>query len=291
MGKSKATVKTVDAVPVPSAEMDNLYQDYLAKALSLNKELEKSRLMWYWKMGDLVIKFTESQTNHELGSRTLDHLVSDLAKQDCPIAVAKSTLYCARQIREHYQLGNLPDMVEHGFLVSHLKLMMPQEPEIEAAVAKRMVNPDGSVVTVRELKNIIDETKKEAIVADVNKSLDKVQKDREAPKSVTYSSADEEDSEALKTPEKGEHRSSKAKEFTVNPLKAFKTFDKHGIALLACLGDALLAGYEGTKVGFDSDRAQKNFKDGLEGALGTAEQLLEPLQKFIKELKSVRKDV
>jgi hypothetical protein len=289
--KVSTKVNTVDAIK--TAEDDTVYQNYIELATKLNKEYEKATLVWYWKMGDLFIKFIQSQADHLMGTRTIQHLIADLAAQASPETIAASTLYCAKQIRERYQFDAISTLIDHGVKVGHLKLMMPIKDEaVEAKVTKQMINKDGHAVPVRELKDIIDNAQKDAVVQDTKKAIQQADKTKAEPKGgVTYHNEEDDDTPALKTPGKGEHRSSKAKEFSVSPLKAFRAFDKHGIATIAAIGDTLIAAIEGSKVGFDSDRAQKNFKDAFDGALGTAEQLLEPLEKLIKEMKSVRKDV
>jgi hypothetical protein len=290
MTKSKPSTRAISkTVVVKDAVDDTIYQNYLEEATKLTQEYEKSTMSWYWQMGDLYLKFVQSQQNNEMGNRTIQHFIADLSNQPIPIDIAVSTLYTAKQIREKYQFESIGTLIERGVKVNHLKLMLPlKDAAVEAKVSRQLVRGDGTVIPVRELKEVIDEVQKDAAVAGAKKTIQDVDKAKTKGETVYQS---EDDTEALKTPSKGEHRSAKAKEFSVSPLQAFKKFDKHAIATISAIGDAIIAAYEGTKVGFDSDRAQKNYKEAFEGALGTAEQLLEPLQKLIKEMSKARKDV
>lgn len=307
------TKSTTPAVKVVDAVVDTVYQGYINDVVTLTRRFETSTLEWYWKVGEVFHNFLEDLKTKKLEGRSVEHFCADMAAKR--VTLGESTAYAARQIHLHYSYENLPAMVGAGVTVGHLKVLGPLDENVRHLVEPKMLI-DGTAVPIRDLEALVQKAKASFAQSNAQKALNapsEPPKGRapEAPaappakggKEVVDSTSDDDgynrgqpkastpDTPALPTPAKGEARHGTEREFSQSPLKAFKTFDKHAIATLGAVGDTLIAAKEGVKVGFNSDKARSNFTEGLDGAIGTAQGLLEALGPLLEQLREAKKNV
>lgn len=281
------------------------YGEYVDKAINLTHNLQVSHLRWYWEMGDLVSKFMANQAAKKFGEKNLDTFAVDLKGHMNGVEIGTSTLYCARSINVHYKLEQLDDMVKRGVTVGHLKLLIPLKDEQKTEVAKKLYGADGRAITIKQLDEAISETARRAAQESVAKAAETV-KARPTPPAPPTASEEPVGAPEATAPEgsdappatpvvddgkSGTRGATPQKEFSQPPLKALKTFDNVATKLIACTGDALIAVNEGVKVGFDSDKAQKNFRDAFHSAQAATRDVLETCKQLLATMDEIGKDI
>ncbi len=82
----------------------------------------------------------------------------------------------------------------------------------------------------------------------------------------------------------GSRGASEQKSFSVSPLKSVKDAEKATSKATASVADALIAVVEATKVGFDSDKAQDNFRREVSNLKAALTECIPALQSLLKEI-------
>ncbi len=292
-----------DAAEVLATD-DRVFHGFVEKAANLTKTLEVTTLNWYWKMGELFTDFEKAMTNDTMPGRKADHLASQLADLGYPIGV--STLYLAKKTFETLREDKLAESVAKGMTISFFKLFWTLSGEHRAAVESEILGPDGKAISVRALQQLIEEKRREVITANNERAADHVAKVKAAPiggaesdlqpsleETETVDSPDTTttpaapDAAAPKGNEDGQTGSRGAtaqKSFSVSPLKAVKEAEKAATKSTASVADALIAVVEATKVGFDSDKAQENFRREVGNLKAALQEAIPSLQGLLKEI-------
>ncbi len=279
------------------------YDKYVTSAIGLTRGLQVSHLKWYWDMGELVNHFLTA--GKKLGDKNLDTFAADLKGHVTGVEIGTSTLYCARSIRLNYEADSLNAMVERGVTVGHLKLLMPLKDGTKDTVTKKLYGADGKAITIKQLDDVISETAREAAHESVAKATEQVKVPKPVPPEVPVAgeaqvepeSAQQAEAEATPVAAKpddgmaGTRGASPQKEFSQPPLKALKAYDNAATKLIACTGDALIAVNEGVKVGFDSDKAQKNFREAFNAAMAATRDVMETAKQLLDTMEEMGKDI
>jgi hypothetical protein len=274
-----------------TAASDTLYSKIVGAATECHRRMEHSNLEWYWNMGALHSKFEDAVAQGLLGEHTIKTLIEDLATQD--IHLAQSTLYMARQIHDAYKHDALLDMVDSGIMVSHLKQLLPLEGVVRDQ-AESMLRNGGKTISVAALTTQIDKLKQKAIAKETKAAL---KYEASEPEDLLADAPEDENGKSKgakvsdekpkgKDAGKDADKPAKAgptggKDFTVSPVKAFCTADKVALKLTEHMPDVIIAAKELTKIGYNSDAAQKKAKDALKDVRHSLKTLAKTLEEVL----------
>lgn len=236
------------------------YESYVEKARTLNtgaaKVLTNATLHWYWQMGELV-----SGLRQDHPGVPMEQFVAD-----AHIERGLSTIYHACKIFTKYKPEEITDLADKGVTVGHLKLIMPLEESKAEEATNSLTKEDGSVISVKELAEQIKQTKTASPAASTD--------DTPAAASSSSSGA-----------------SAAASDFSVSPVKALKAIDSALIKVIANAGEAIIAVNEAVKVGFDSDKARKNFVTACSNAEASLEDILKTAPDLLAQIKEAKQNV
>ncbi len=276
------------------------YGQYVTSAINLTRGLQVSHLKWYWDMGNLVHQFLGA--GNKLAGKTLDVFAADLKGHVTGVEFGTSTLYCARSIHLNYKLDALDDMVQRGVTVGHLKLLIPLKDDAKEQVTKKLYGPDGKAITIKQLDDLINGTAREVAQESVAKATEQVKLTKPTPPPAPSADQAMPVDQTPETPpvaevakpddgKTGTRGATPQKEFSQPPLKALKTYDNAATKLIACTGDALIAVNEGIKVGFDSEKAQKNFREAFNSAMAATRDVMETARQLLAVMDEMGKDI
>jgi hypothetical protein len=303
----KKTIKEVQAEVVRDPESE--YQACLEKAVQYTQSLQLGHLDYYWQIGELVVSYIE-YCGDEHSRAGLERLAHDLQTRIPGATFGITTLYCARSIHLSYKREDLTPMVHKGVVIGHLKILNQfDDDSVKAQITSKMYGPDGKAISVKELDELVQQHRKESAKKSVEVALDKVKADKApAPVKPTPPKGGavqdhEPDSDAPDAgqpetagppkPDDGKTGSRGAtptKEFSQSPLKVLKGIDNVAIKLVAQAGDVFIAINEAVKVGFDSDRAQENYKLAFSSAQSSLIEVQEVVTKLVAEMASLSKE-
>lgn len=289
--------------PAPDAE-EAAYHSLVKRAIDVTRSLAMSEIEWYWRVGEVFKAFTDAQEKRQIGVRTVEQFAAALAEEGFPIG--KSTLFFAKAVHERYRLESIPEMVQHGMRIGHLKLLQRYDGDELKSLQTKMVTPDGKVITVEALNDEINRHRR-VTANEANKAITKPDQ-ASAPEKKDITVTPEEDKDffgeevpatataaAPAVPDDGKTGSrgmTTPKEFSVkSPLKAMKDVEGAASRLSSVLADAYIVVKEAPKVGFDSDKAHENFKVAYANAVAALKEAIEPAQKLLELMEGSKGDI
>lgn len=276
---------------VHEGEDATLFTQLVDRATAATANLFKNQIEWYYSIGEIFEEFCKADKNKKLGSRTVAHFSAALSTTDLP--VGESTLYHAKAIYNRYDRAKIDSMVAKGLRIGHLKALAGCSDEAVAKISPKLMGPDGKVVTIEKLTDLINAHKQAAAKGDIAAVRGEAPAATTNPESgsprpgpaqedlFAGSEGDAEnsvDTEAESHPsdakkptnddgKTGSVGAGNPKEFTKPPLKALKAISNTSTKLQTLFADGFLAVKEAGKVGFDGEKAQQNYQIALMDAL------------------------
>jgi len=277
---------------------DKTYKALLDKFAATARGGEADNLKRYHGIGELFNEFTEGVPRNAYGERTVDQLAEDLSDRGLLVDIkdGKRFLYWAKSIYDDYSdVDDLMALAEHGFTVTHAKSLFVLSDGLRAKVMAKLAHEDGTIVSTRELDSIIkEEARDKAITKIAEVSSPKAEttsgfppvEGGEGPVAGTPEEAKA--PEAKKPEEKAKPANvERAEPIAIpHPLKTLASMEKLISRAITEVPDVLIVLKEMTKRGFDSDRAQKNFKEHVANLKSALQAVIEPLQILLDETKS-----
>lgn len=278
---------------------DKSYKTLLDKFAAAVRGGEADNLKRYHSIGELFNAFTEGAERNTYGERTVDQLAEDLAERGllADIKDGKRFLYWAKSIYDDYSdVDSLVELAERGFTVTHAKSLFVLDEEFRARVVERLANPDGSIISTRELDAVIKEEARGKAVEQIAKIATK-----EAPSGfppvegegpIAGTPVEEEKGkpavkEAVKEPAKKPATVTRAEPIEIkNPLKTLSSMEKLISRAITEVPDVLIVLKEIGKRGFDSDSAHKKYLEHVANLKAALQSVIEPLQILLEETKS-----
>jgi len=277
---------------------DKSYKALLDKFAAAYRGGEADNLKRYHNIGELFDTFTEGAERNTYGERTVDQLTEDLAERGllADIKDGKRFLYWARSIYEDYpDVDDLMTLAEQGFTVTHAKSLFVLDEEFRAKVVARLANADGTIVSTRELDAIIKEEARGKAVETIAKIAAPAKEDTsgfppaEGEGDGPVAGTPEEtkpDAKAEKEPAKKPASVARAEPMEIpHPLKTLASMEKLISRAITEVPDVLIVLKEMTKRGFDSDSAQKKFREHVANLKSALQSVIEPLQILLEETK------
>jgi hypothetical protein len=263
----------------------------------------------YYYMGEIYDEFVEANGTPKYGSRTVDTLVNDLMARDffdsrISIDSAKRFMYWAKNTWDFFEdVAQLRAMASKGLTMSHARILFSIEKEEDISkVLEKAYGEDGRMVTCAELQSLatslarleaVDVVKSiedttpgsvaEAIPAPVKaEGIPVAAKPSDPPK-------DEKDEKPGK-PEKAEKpektpKAAPSEPKVASPLKAVNQLETLVSKSVIALPDALIAIKEVGQRGFNSDKAEKKFKEAVANLKCSLRDAIEPYQALLEEIK------
>ncbi len=279
---------------------DKSYKALLDKFATTVRGHESDNLKRYHSIGELFNEFTSGVDRNTYGERTIDQLAEDLTERGLlgDIKDGKRFLYWAKSIYDDYSdVDDLIALAEHGFTVTHAKSLFVLDEEFRARVVARLANPDGSIISTRELDTVIKEEARGKAIESVAKIATSA---KEAPSGFPPAEGEGEGPVAGTPVEESSKAATKAKEESKkpasvaraepaaipHPLKTLSSMEKLISRAITEVPDVLIVLKEMSKRGFDSDKAQKNFKEHVANLKAALQSVIEPLQILLEETKS-----
>jgi len=261
---------------------------------------EAANLIRYHRFGQLFSDFCRGLDTRVYGARTVETLVDDLRGTGlmANLADPKRFLYWAKNLYDTYpDKEKLKDLACQGFTMSHAKLLFAIEPELLQQVSEQMLGADGKILSTRELTNIIHGMTKdrafEKLVEVVGETpapaVNQTVEQASIPMPTAPAPTDEPEGKPDK-PSKDTKPSKAPKDDSgpINALKVIKGLSKSADKLLTSLADGFLAVKAADKTGFDSDKAQKNFKEQINNLHDSLSRMQEPIAELVKTLDAYR---
>jgi hypothetical protein len=283
--------------PAEQPSFEAIYNECLEAACRCTSVAQLSHLNYYWELGAIVIRFI--QAAGEKPSRAgIERLASELTARIPGATFGATTLYCARSVNLMYRQEDLPEMVSKGVLIGHLKLLASVDEETRPAVVEKLYGDDGKAVTIKALEETIQEHRKQS----VRKATDEAIQTARAPAPVKPTPPAAEPSDnvgdtgsadnavgvaAPVQPDDGKTKSVGAhqeKEFSQSPLKPLKQIDSTCTKLLSIAPDVFIVIGEASKIGFDSDKAQANYKAAFENAQAGLMEVKQVVDKLLEQM-------
>ena len=278
---------------------DKSYKALLDKFAATVRGHEVDNLKRYHSIGELFNTFTSGAERNAYGERTVDQLAEDLTERGLlgDIKDGKRFLYWAKSIYDDYSdVDDLIELAEHGFTVTHAKSLFVLDEEFRARVVARLANPDGSIISTRELDAVIKEEARDKAIEAVAKIATPEKKEEpsgfppaEGPGEGPIAGTPvEEPKKAEKAKEESKKPASVARAEPTpipHPLKTLSSMEKLISRAITEVPDVLIVLKEMNKRGFDSDKAHKNFKEHVANLKAALQSVIEPLQILLNETK------
>jgi len=278
---------------------DKSYKALLDKFAAAVRGGEADNLKRYHSIGELFDTFAEGAERNTYGERTVDQLAEDLTERGLLVDIkdGKRFLYWARSIYEDYpDVDDLMTLAEQGFTVTHAKSLFVLDDEFRAKVVARLANPDGSIISTRELDAVIKEEARGKAVESIAKIATPKKEDAsgfppaegegEGPVAGTPVEEAKPAVKAEKEPAKKPASVARAEPMDIpHPLKTLASMEKLISRAITEVPDVLIVLKEVTKRGFDSDSAQKKFREHVANLKSALQAVIEPLQILLNETK------
>ncbi len=278
---------------------DKTYKALLDKFATAVRGGEADNLRRYHGIGELFSEFMDGVPRNTYGERTVDQLSEDLSDRGLldGIKDAKRFLYWAKSIYDDYSnVDDLMALAEHGFTVTHAKSLFVLSDGLRAKIMAKLAKEDGTIISTRELDALIKEEVRDKAVTEIAKvSGPKAEptsgfppaEEGEGPVAGTPEEA-KAAPEAKKPDEKGAPaRVERAEPIAIpHPLKTLSSMEKLISRAIIEVPDVLIVLKEVQKRGFDSDNAQKKFREHVANLKSALQAVIEPLQILLEETKS-----
>jgi hypothetical protein len=270
------------------AIMEN-YDAVVDQAVTLIRTVETSALVTEWMLGGIVASFVEAQGTKKYGNRSIQTLADDLQAKGVltdhryPVRI----LYLAKQLHEKLTKEKLAAYVDRGITRTHVRALLSLPDGTVEDVMEQLFT-DGKVVSTREAREIIEREATVAKAKEVEATVQAVKEEAKAEEAPMFVASEEpEGDDPAKTPKpKAEKPKPSAAEPTtkVGALKAIKDFDKSAEKTLSQVAAALEALHFAGKKGFDSDKAQKNFRTSVSNCTHLVTTLLKVLPELQEQM-------
>jgi hypothetical protein len=268
------------------AIMEN-YDAVVDQAVSLIRTVETSALVTEWMLGGIVASFVEAQGTKKYGNKSIQTLADDLQAKGVltdhryPVRI----LYLAKQLHEKLTKEKLAAYVERGITRTHVRALLSLPDGTVEDVMEQLFT-DGKVVSTREAREIIEREATVAKAKEVEATVQAVKEEAKAEEAPMFVASEEpEGSEPAKTPKAEKPKPSAAEPTTkVGALKAIKDFDKSAEKTLSQVAAALEALHFASKKGFDSNRANKNFRTSVSNCTHLVTTLLKVLPELQEQM-------
>lgn len=275
------TTKTEQATAITTSTYENVVE----QAAKLIRNVETSALVAEWALGDIVAEFVKAQGTKTYGSKTIQTLADDLQAKGVltdhryPVRI----LYLAKQLREKFTQEKLAAYVERGVTRTHVRALL-SIPDGTVEQVMEQLFTDGKVVSTREARDIIDREANIAKAKEVEATVHATKE--EAPMFVAAEETEGEPNPTKTEKAKAEKPKPTASEPTtkVGALKSIKDFDKAAEKTLSGVAAALEAIHFAQKKGFDSDKAQKNFRTSVSNCTHLVTSLLKVLPELQEQM-------
>ncbi len=276
------------------------YQTLLTKIKDSCASIEKQNLKRYHKIGQLFSEFVAGLDSNRYGDATVEKLAADLTENGVLAEVRdpRRFLYWAKNVFDAYpEFANLEELAGRGFTVSHAKRLFSLSPEVREEVERAMIQ-DGRIVSTRDLDELVQSINQRRIGEASAEAAEEARTEREAADAEPTEEEGEEAGEivegaptdAAEATEEGEAAAPAtgapaARERTIaSPAKVIKTIDKALTRANMGIPDAFIVMRESQQIGFDSDRAEENYKAQLRALKASAESIAGPLQELITNI-------
>lgn len=261
-----------------TAQATKSYDDVVDQAANLIRNVETSALVAEWALGDIVANFVAAQGTRTYGTKSVQTLADDLQAKGVltdhcyPVRI----LYLAKQLREKFAQEEIAAFVSRGVTRTHVRALLSVPDGTVEEVMEKLFT-EGKIVSTREARDIIE---REATIAKAKEVEATVhEKTAEAPMFVASEDPTEEapTTKTEKTVPDKPKPSASEPTTKVGALKAVKDFDKSAEKTLSQVAAALEAIHFAEKKGFDSDRANKNFRTSVSNCTHLVTSLLKVL--------------
>lgn len=267
----------------PAASEAPEFDALVAEAAATLRRGQIDLLSHFWRLGELFARFQIAAAEGRCPGRTARSFAEALRNHGQEATVAQ--LQLAQRIYDRYKADELAALVERGFTVSHLKTLMPLDEALREKLEQEAVGEDGRVVPTRELRQAVRAARiaslAEAPEADplpepVAARTARLEGARAAALTdddggplITDSDdgGDETPPLADSTPASSPHirvGAVASREYSKPPLAVIKRATGAAEALADVLPALWTALAEVERIGFDSDRAQQNFRQQAE---------------------------
>lgn len=272
------------------------YNSLLARFVQIQGVIDCANLSRYHQIGGIFNEFCEGLDRQLYGSRTVQRLADDLRDRGVLSDISDPVryLYWARSVYNFDpSFDQLQELSKHGFTVSHAKLIFSLQDDIRDKVLKAMLETER-VPSTRDLQTQLrlEDTAAASQEAMTLASAPPAETPTLPPGPAPVPApADGVKDEAEKSgkekdaPEKVEKAAKADKEAApVSPLKTINGLEKLVSKVVLGLPDAFIAIRHVEKTGFDSDKAQANYKTALSNLRSAVKAAMEPLKEFKKLL-------
>ena len=299
------------------------YNDLLAAAEELFHDAERSNLIRYWQLGEIVVEFTNNLKRNKYKDKTIQTLAEDLQNRGVMSQVKEAArqLYWAKSVCSTYTREQLEAMARVGFTVYHAKILLSLEEEQRVTIEAKMLGRNGRVISGRELEQLIrtelkneakaalasiktqeeedEEAVAEAPVADKSgasttapAAVDTDLSDPDVAGSPAQEPADEPalppepNPDAPVMPARASRTGAPPREMPASPLRTLASIEKMSDKIIVEAPDALIVVRRVAQAGFDSDRAQQTYNEKLasmKSSLIDMRQVVDELIEVINE--------
>jgi len=262
---------------------------------------EGANLMRYHKFGELFAEFCGGMDGKKYGAKTIETLIADLNKTGLlsELKDPKRFLYWAKNLYDTYvDPKHLLELAKKGFTLNHAKLLFSVESEVMDIVSSQMIGDNGRIVPTRELADIIRGVSKSKAIEQlqevIGESPQMAINDKSAaaavaspPTAASQPSAPDKADKPAKA-EKADKAPKNDTPATGSPFKVVKGLSKTADKLLTGLADGFLAMNAVGKTGFDSDKANANFRTTVSDLHDSLSRMQEPIAELLKVLEAYR---
>lgn len=288
-------------------ELASVVDDVFEDVLAVIRSAQEANLTFAWRLGKILDQALDSYDDR-YGRGIARELVRRLNECNCDIKL--SSLYAYRTIFRTYDETEIPALVERGITQTHAQTLAALPTEVRQEAEEKLHREDGTVLSTRELKRMVDDLKKDHAretsqevaerSAEARASGDRLvleptrtsaqaeeNDDMPPPRSTTAQS----DTTTNDTERSGNAELTKqsaeqtTRSFTQPPLRTVKTADNTAIKMLAQASQLLVALDEANRIGFDSDRSLQSFIDAaesLDASLASYHKVLPELRERIR---------
>lgn len=277
---------------------DKQYIVLLDKMAECVRSTERSALCHYHALGKLFSTFLENGKRY--GNRTAEKLAEDLQTRGIIGATvdARRLLYWAKNISDRYpDVATLGSMVEHGFTLTHAKLLLVLDEAAVKTIETQLVSETGEWVSTRELESIIGKARFTA-------AKEKVDQLVEPPAQPTWIDVDTgvtessptastkpvsnapvvKDTPKEKAPARAKTTPTVKDRVVRSPLKLIERSRSQAVKMQEQLGELSVMIRETAQIGFDSDKANRKYLTELSGLRHDLKVLAESAEAVISAI-------
>lgn len=272
------------------------YQGIVEYAGSLIQDLEVTSLRSYWQIGQVVLQFDEAQTRGAYDGKTIQDLARDLQARGHLRDQKDPARYLrlARDLRVKFAEDKVEQFIKNGITLSHVRHLAEVDQSFAAEVESRLFRADGKVPSTRQFKELCEDANAAAAREAREVQTRPGGPAGALPDGASYMVQETTGNPDLPTPppaprsetaSKPKDRAQSLDSAPVSPLRALKAMDKLLEGIIGKAGETLEAVSSGDKNGFDSEKAQKNYRmlrsnvlSGMRGVIQTLKELVPLLE-------------